>query len=160
MSCHFHSPACHSERGEESVFLRRRGKKGKLLLRFARRCSCRGTRLRRRPRGFRARALPDRQVFAHFFEPFGPQAADRQQVVHALERSIRLAHLQDFLRRRRPNPRHLLQFRRTRRIEIDRSCRRLLLRKCGKCGKETQENGGSNAKRNGSPTHGATILHA
>src|SRR5256885_1421893 len=49
----------------------------------------------------------------------GP-ARESPAIVHALEGAIRFAHLQDLVRRRRPNSRHRLQFFRCRRIKIYR----------------------------------------
>src|SRR6516165_4262642 len=49
-------------------------------------------------------------VISAFVQPLLPNAFDRQQVIHALERAVRLAHLQNLLCRGRTNPRHLLQF--------------------------------------------------
>src|SRR3989454_2345991 len=79
-------------------------------------------------RHLRRRRLPHRQILPHLVESFLPDSLDRQQFVPAPERAIRFPHLHDFLRGHRPDPRHLLQFLRVRRINIDRLCRRLLLR--------------------------------
>src|SRR6266576_2111472 len=50
------------------------------------------------------RRLPNSQILAHLFEPLRPEPANRQQIVHALEDAVGFAHLQDLVRRRRPNP--------------------------------------------------------
>src|SRR5579859_2967178 len=85
----------------------------------------------RRPRplrlcAFRRRRFPRGQVFAHFFEALWTNALDGPQIIHALERAIRLAHLQNLLRDHGPDPRHLLQLVRRRGIQVDRRRRRLL----------------------------------
>src|SRR3989442_642052 len=64
------------------------------------------------------RRLPYRQILPHLVESFLPDSLDRQQIIHALERAIRLPHLDDFFRGHGAYPRHLLQFLRTRRINI------------------------------------------
>jgi len=69
----------------------------------------------------------DCQIFAHFFEALRAQAANRQQIVHALERAIGLVHLHNLVRRRRPDPRHQLQQLRIRRIDVRQLRRRLFL---------------------------------
>ena len=73
------------------------------------------------------RGFTDREVLAHFFKPLRPEPADRQQIVNALERAVRLAHLKNFFRRGRTNPGHQLQFFRRRRIDVHRLRRRLFL---------------------------------
>lgn len=39
--------------------------------------------------------LPNGLIPAHFFEGFRRKSANRQQIIHALERAVRLQHLQD-----------------------------------------------------------------
>jgi len=70
-----------------------------------------GGRLRqRRMRTSRLRGLSSDKILAHFFQTFGANAFDCQQIVYALECAICFAHLQNFLRIDRPDPRNLLQF--------------------------------------------------
>ena len=73
------------------------------------------------------RRLPDSQILAHFFKALRPKPANCQQIIDALKRAVRLSHLQNFLRRRRPDSRHLLQFFGSRCIEIHRLGRRFFL---------------------------------
>jgi hypothetical protein len=75
----------------------------------------------------RSRSFSDRQVFAHFFQALGAETANREEVIHGFERPVRFAHLQDFFRSGRPDPRHLLQLLGVRRIDVHRLRRRLLL---------------------------------
>jgi len=56
-----------------------------------------------------------------------PDSFDGQEFFHALERAVRFPHLQNLLRRRRPDAGHFLQLRRIRRIDINRMPRRFLL---------------------------------
>jgi hypothetical protein len=74
---------------------------------------------RRGRRGFGRVGVSDRQIFPHFVEALLADAANGQQIVHTFERPVRLAHLQDFLRRRGANSWHLLKLFGTRRIDID-----------------------------------------
>src|SRR5260370_2758726 len=94
-------------------------------------------RLRRRSLA-RGRRFPHRQILAHLIEAFLADPSDRQQIVHALERAIRFSHLQDFFRRRRPDAWNLLQFFRSRRIDVHRPQRRVLHRRGG-CSYEEKE---------------------
>jgi hypothetical protein len=75
------------------------------------------------------------QIFAHFFQPLRADAANRQQIVDALEWPIRLAHLQDFSGGRRPDSRDLLQLLGIGGIDVDRMGRRFL-RRCMQGGDE------------------------
>src|SRR6266851_1639175 len=136
----FAFPIRHFERSEKSLLWFVRwlfGIPGWLrscrLRRTFGRCFC------RRRLGFRAAGtsrcrhrifgtrLSRNQILAHFFKPLRPQATYRQQIIHALERAVRLPHLQNLFRCRRPDPRHLLQFLRRRRIDVHRLRRRLFL---------------------------------
>jgi len=62
-------------------------------------------------RGLRWSWFADGQVFAHFFETFGAQPADRKEIVNAFECAVRLAHLENLLCGRRADARHLLKLR-------------------------------------------------
>src|SRR5260370_15384154 len=77
--------------------------------------------------GFRGGRLADRQILAHLLETLGPQAANRQQIVDALECAIRFPHPHNFLRRRRPDPRDELQFFGRRGVDVYRLRRRFFL---------------------------------
>ena len=82
--------------------------------------------LRRWLRSFRWNRFSDGQILAHFVQAFLSKPANGQQIIDALEGAIRFTHLQDFLRRRRPDPGHLLELFRSRGINVHRLCRRLL----------------------------------
>jgi hypothetical protein len=82
--------------------------------------------LRRWRLSFRWNRFSDSQILAHFVEAFLSEAANGQQIVHALERAVGLAHLQDFLRRHWSDPGHLLELFRSRGINVHRLCRGLL----------------------------------
>ena len=67
----------------------------RMWLRFGYAGRCRAAR-----RFWGRRCSADGDVLAHFFHALRPDALDRPQLVHALERAIRLAHFQNFVRRR------------------------------------------------------------
>src|SRR5438309_11047252 len=115
------------------------------LLWFAWRLFHRDSGLRRERAALCRRRLPDSQVLAHFFEALRPESPNRQQIVFALERAIRFSHLQNFFRRCRPNPRHLLQFFGRRGVDVYRFWRWLFLRDAGREG-NTEANNESKEK--------------
>jgi len=121
--CRYGSSSSFADGSGESCFLP--GFRGG---RFSRRCLPR-RRLCARGRLLGLRRLPNRQILPHLFQPFRANSLNRQQIIHALERAVRLPHLEYLIRRRRPDSRHLLQLRRARGIQIDGMCWRLLLGK-------------------------------
>ena len=60
--------------------------------------------------GFPAAGFPTVKYLRIFFEALWPKPANGQQIVDALERPVRFAHLQNLFRRRRPDAGNLLQF--------------------------------------------------
>ena len=87
-------------------------------------CWCRLLRLRVLPR----RGFSHGQIFAHFLQTLRADSTDRQQVVHTLERSVGLAHLQNFVSGGRADSRYLLKLVRCGGVEVYRLGGRLLLR--------------------------------
>jgi hypothetical protein len=71
------------------------------------------------------RRLPRDKVLAHFRQAFRTDAANRLQIVDTFKRAVRFAHLQNLVRRRRTDARHLLQFRGRRCIDVYGLFRRL-----------------------------------
>src|SRR5260370_28943606 len=78
--------------GARNLLFFRTERQEELLLRFVWWLFSRRSGLRRWY-GFLRGRLPDRQILAHFFKPLRPEAANRQQIIHAFERAVRLAHL-------------------------------------------------------------------
>jgi hypothetical protein len=103
------------------------------LLWFVRWLFCRSSGLRGKRVALCRSRLPNGQILAHFFEALRAKPANRQQIVHALKRPVRFAHLQNLFRRRRPDPRSLLQFFRRRGVDVYR------LRRCTDQAEEKKE---------------------
>lgn len=81
------------------------------------------------------------------------EAADGEQIVYAFERPIRLAHLQDFLRRGGPDSRHLLKLLRRRRIDVDRLRGRLFLVGAEARGKKKEQGKAKKTAQKWRPPH-------
>ncbi len=89
--------------------------------------------------------LPHRQILPHLVQPLAADPSNGQQIVHALECPVRFAHLHDFRSRRRPDPRHSLQLRQCRRIDVHRPQWGFLFRGCG-CPRAREKNNSSGAQ--------------
>ena len=61
----------------------------------------------------------DGEVLAHFFQALWADALDGTQIVHTLERPVRLAHFQNLVGSRRADSGNLLQLLRVRGIQIN-----------------------------------------
>jgi len=77
--------------------------------------------------GFAEDRFPTVEYLRIFFQALRPEPANGPQIVDALERAVRLAHLQNLFRRRRPDARNLLQFPGRRGVDVYRFCWRLFL---------------------------------